>query len=151
LRIVPYTNVILAGFAVRGLCAEVVKVCISSHTLFISEYILTEIKEALLNKVKLPKQIVHGIVSCLKHEEEMLQPAYVDSSMCQDRRDLSILSVNHSGNRWESIRDQSGGLIHLFFEFSPFCVIVSVLISVSYFPLQKSPLLWSRGEASIKV
>jgi putative PIN family toxin of toxin-antitoxin system len=78
-------------------CAEVMEVCISSHTLFTSEYILTEIKEALLNKVKLPKQIVHEIVSCLKDEGEMVQPAYVDSSMCQDRSDLSIFGTAIAG------------------------------------------------------
>jgi hypothetical protein len=51
----------VAAFAARGLCAEVFEVCVSSHTLVISEHILAEVNSAFLKKVKLPEEIVHDV------------------------------------------------------------------------------------------
>ena len=97
MRIVLDTNVIVAGFAARGLCAEVFEVSLSGHTLIISEHILSEVKKALLNKIKLPRQIVHEVVNYLRDSGEIVEPAPVESSMCRDKADLPILGTAVSG------------------------------------------------------
>jgi putative PIN family toxin of toxin-antitoxin system len=93
LRIVFGTNVIVAAFAARGLCAEAFEVCVSGHTLVISEYILGEVREALFKKVKLPMQVVHEVVSYLRDTAEMVEPDSIDSLACRDKDDLPIIGT----------------------------------------------------------
>jgi predicted nucleic acid-binding protein len=45
MRIVLDTNVIVAAFAARGLCADVFEVCLENHTIIISEFILSEVEK----------------------------------------------------------------------------------------------------------
>ncbi|MDA8088564.1 MAG: putative toxin-antitoxin system toxin component, PIN family [Nitrospiraceae bacterium] len=97
MRIVLDTNVVVAAFAARGLCAEVFEVSLAGHTLILSEHILLEVKVALLNKVKLPKQIVHEVVNYLRDSGEIVEPAAVDSSICRDKTDLPVLGTAISG------------------------------------------------------
>ena len=98
MRIVLDTNLIVAAFAARGLCAEAFEVCISSHALVISEHILAEVSSALLKKVKLPKQIVHDVTNYLKDAAETVEPEPINNSMCRDKDDLPIIGTATKGN-----------------------------------------------------
>jgi putative PIN family toxin of toxin-antitoxin system len=97
-RIVLDTNVIVAAFAARGLCAEVFEVCVSSHTLVISEHILAEVDSALVKKVKLPKKIIHDITEYLSDVAEIVEPDHVDNSVCRDKHDLPVIGTATKGN-----------------------------------------------------
>ena len=98
MRIVLDTNVIVAAFAARGLCAEVFEVCVSGHTVVISEHILAEVNSALLKKVNLSKQIVHDVTNYLTDTAETVEPAPVDNSVCSDKDDLPIIGTAIKGN-----------------------------------------------------
>lgn len=98
MRIVLDTNVIVAAFAARGLCAEVFEACVSGHTLVISEHILAEVTSAFLKKVKLPKQIVHDVINYLKDTAETVEPDPIDNSVCRDKDDLPIIGTATNGN-----------------------------------------------------
>ena len=98
MRIVLDTNVIVAAFAARGLCAEVFEVCASNHTIVISEYILAEIKSAFLKKVKLPHEIVHDIIDYLREIAETVKPDQIDTSVCRDGHDLPVIGTATKGN-----------------------------------------------------
>jgi putative PIN family toxin of toxin-antitoxin system len=97
-RIVLDTNVIVAAFAARGLCGEVFEVCVSGHTLVISEYILAEVNSALAKKVKLPKKIIHDITEYLRDVAEIVEPDHVDNSVCRDKHDLPVIGTATKGN-----------------------------------------------------
>ena len=98
MRIVLDTNVIVAAFAARGLCAEVFEVCVSSHILVTSEHILAEVNSAFLKKVKLPKEIVHDITDYLRDRAEIVKPDLIDDSVCRDKHDLPIIGTATKGN-----------------------------------------------------
>lgn len=98
MRIVLDTNVIVAAFAARGLCAEVFEVCVSGHTLVISEHILAEVNSVLLKKIKLPKQIVHDVTSYLKDTAEIVEPDPIHNSVCRDKDDLPIIGAATKGD-----------------------------------------------------
>jgi len=98
LRIVLDTNVIVAAFAARGLCAEVFEVCASSHILVISEYILAEINSAFMKKVKLPKEIIRDVADYLRDVAEIVEPERIDESVCRDKRDLPVIGTATNGN-----------------------------------------------------
>jgi len=48
------TNVLVAAFAARGLCADVLRTVLSEHELVYGEVIRTEFRRALKTKLKLP-------------------------------------------------------------------------------------------------
>lgn len=98
MRIVLDTNVIVAAFATRGLCAEVFEVCITGHTLVISEHIVAEVSSALLKKVKLTKQVVHDVVDYLRDAAEIVQPELIDSSQCRDKDDIPVIGTAVTGD-----------------------------------------------------
>jgi len=97
-RIVLDTNVIVAAFAARGLCAEVFEVCITGHTLVESEYILDEVSRSLLKKVKLPRQFVREIIDYLRSTSEIVEPDTINIPMCKDKDDLPIVGTATKGN-----------------------------------------------------
>ena len=54
MRVVLDTNVLLAASATRGLCELVLSECVQHHSIIISEPILTEFRDHLVGKFKLP-------------------------------------------------------------------------------------------------
>jgi putative PIN family toxin of toxin-antitoxin system len=97
MRVVLDTNVIIAAFASRGLCAEIFEVCLSGHTIVISEHILSEIQEKLIDKIRLPQGIVQNIIDYLRNTAEVFEPDQVES-VCRDKDDNKIIGTALSGN-----------------------------------------------------
>ncbi|MFC1770880.1 putative toxin-antitoxin system toxin component, PIN family [Candidatus Margulisiibacteriota bacterium] len=93
MKIVLDTNVIIASFATRGLCAEVFEICIIDHEVFISEFILTECRDKLTNKLKTPLRITEGIIDYLRSNTTLVLPAEVDIDCCDDKKDLAVLGT----------------------------------------------------------
>jgi len=98
MRIVLDTNVILAAFASRGLCAELFEVCLSGHTIILSEHILSEMRKALTNKIKLPPNTVEDIIVYLRDTSEIVLPETLDSSICRDKNDIAVIGTAVRGN-----------------------------------------------------
>ena len=98
MRVVLDTNVIIAAFASRGLCAEIFEVCLLEHTVIMSEQIFSEVKENLIKKVHIPKGIVQNIIHYLEDIAETVLPDKVDESVCRDKNDVGIIGAAISGN-----------------------------------------------------
>jgi uncharacterized protein len=92
------TNVIVAAFAARGLCAEVFEACLTDHSIIISEHILSEIKEKLIHKIYLPHSIVQDIMNYLREQAEIFTPEKIDESICRDKDDANIIGTALSGD-----------------------------------------------------
>lgn len=97
MRVVLDTNVIIAAFAARGLCAEVLEVCLESHTVILSECILTEVRRNLVGKIHLPQGTVDETLAYLRDIAVLVEPAAVLPETCRDPDDLSILGTAASG------------------------------------------------------
>jgi putative PIN family toxin of toxin-antitoxin system len=98
MRVVLDTNVIVAAFATRGLIAEIFEVCLTGHSIIISEHILSEIQKTLIGKIHLPKSIVQNITDYLKNIAELCEPEQIDKSVCRDKNDNKIIGAAVSGN-----------------------------------------------------
>ena len=98
MRLVLDTNVIVAAFAARGLCAEVFEVCITGHVLVTSEHILAEVGRGLLKKVRLPNRIIRDVLDYLRDTAEIVEPDLINMSLCRDKDDLPILGTATKGN-----------------------------------------------------
>ena len=97
MRVVLDTNVIVAAFAARGLCAEVFEVCVSGHSIVLSEHILSETQDKLIKKVKLTKKAALAIIDYLRGIAEIVIPVLLDKSICRDKGDVIIIGTAISG------------------------------------------------------
>ena len=98
MRVFLDPNVIIAAFAPRGLCSEVFEVCLTSHTILISEHILSEVEKGLIKKIHLPKNITDSIIDYLRDVAELFEPQAIEDSACRDIEDRKIIGTAVSGN-----------------------------------------------------
>ena len=98
MKIVLDSNVIIAAFSARGLCSELFENCILNQQIIISEFILSEIKEKLIKKIKLPQEIVYEIIEYLKNTFSLVEPEFINGSICRDKSDLIIIGTAIAGN-----------------------------------------------------
>lgn len=97
MRVVLDTNVIIAAFATRGLCAEVFEICLLNHTIIMSEEILQEVSDKLQEKIHLPAPIIKGIINYLKETAEIVKPLSINRAICRDINDLMIIGTALKG------------------------------------------------------
>jgi putative PIN family toxin of toxin-antitoxin system len=98
MRVVMDTNVIVAAFATKGLCSDIFEICILDHSVIISEYILSEVKEKLIDKIHLTQSSANDIVSYLRDQAEMVKPEELHESVCRDKDDINIIGTALSGD-----------------------------------------------------
>ncbi len=98
MRVVLDTNVIVAAFATKGLCSDIFEICLLDHSIIISEYILLEVKEKLIDKIHLTQSSVNDIVSYLRNQAEVVMPEELHESVCRDKDDINIIGTALSGN-----------------------------------------------------
>jgi putative PIN family toxin of toxin-antitoxin system len=64
-RVFLDTNVLVAAFATRGLCADVFRLVLAEHELLVSATLIEELTRALTRKVRVLEQVVREIVAFL--------------------------------------------------------------------------------------
>lgn len=98
MRVVLDTNVIVAGFAARGLCAEVFEVCLENHSIILSDYILAEVQEKLDLKIRLPQNYINEIIAYLRETGEVVHPEALPLPVCRDSDDDAVIGTALAGN-----------------------------------------------------
>jgi putative PIN family toxin of toxin-antitoxin system len=68
------TNVLIAAFATRGLCADLVSHVLLEHELVVGEVVLVELREKLRKKIKLPKKTIDEIEALLRESPVVKKP-----------------------------------------------------------------------------
>lgn len=89
MRVFLDTNVLVAAFATRGLCADVMRTVLAEHDLIVGEVVLTELRKALSRQIKLPEATADDIVALLRAQEVVAKP-----------RKPSDISVRDPDDRW---------------------------------------------------
>jgi len=98
MKVVLDTNVIVAAFATRGLCAELFEVCLIKCKIVLSEYILSKVAEKLVTKIHLPQSIVEEILQFLKEHAQIVKSEMIESFILKDKKDIPIIGTALSGN-----------------------------------------------------
>ena len=109
MRIVLDANVVVAAFAVRGLCESVFELCLDGHEILLSEPLLEEVRRNLAKKLKLDRQTIADIERLLRDSGAVFEPA---AGACRDAGDLHILGLAKAG-RAEYIITGDGDLLLL--------------------------------------
>ena len=97
MRIAFDTNVLLAALATRGLCEALYCVCVQAHEIVVSEYILDELEEHLLGKIKMPAKQNREIRKLLRETCEIVEPSEIVVDGLRDKDDLPVLGTAVAG------------------------------------------------------
>lgn len=92
MRVFLDTNVLVAAFATRGLCADVLRDVLAQHELLVGEVVLTELERALTRKLRLPETAVEEILEFLREYEIVPKPKRPASLPVRDAADRWILA-----------------------------------------------------------
>ena len=93
MKVVLDANVLVAAFAVRGLCEAVYQVCVAEHQVVASEYLLREVRRAFRGKLKLTAGHADEIVELIRENALIVKPAQVETHACRDPPDLPVLGT----------------------------------------------------------
>ena len=97
MRVFLDTNVLVAALATRGLCADVTRVVLAGHQLITGEVVLSELREVLGRRIKLPVATVDDIVALLRDQEVVPKPRRPSEVPVRDPDDRWILASATAG------------------------------------------------------
>lgn len=75
MRVFFDTNVLVSAFLARGLCADLLRLVLTEHTLVTSEVVLAELRDVLSRKGRLPAQQIESIETFLREHPVAPSPA----------------------------------------------------------------------------
>ena len=92
------TNVLVSATATRGICADVLREVLASHHLIVSDPLFIELKRILLDKFKVPGDLIAELIEMLKQDAQFSIPVDLPDIDINDKDDLIILSSALDGN-----------------------------------------------------
>lgn len=98
MRVCLDTNVLVAAFATRGLCADILRVCLTDHDLVIGEVHLNELRRALKKKLRLSDDRIEAAEAVFDDIEIVPKPKAVLPISIRDPHDRWILATAVAGN-----------------------------------------------------
>ncbi|MFM9104351.1 MAG: putative toxin-antitoxin system toxin component, PIN family, partial [Cyanobium sp.] len=75
MRVFFDTNVLVSAFLARGLCADLLRLVLTEHTLVSSDVVLVELRGVLSRKGRLPAEQVEAIEAFLREQPVAPRPA----------------------------------------------------------------------------
>ena len=97
MRVCLDTNVLVAAFATRGLCADVLRVVLAEHDLVVGEVIVAELRRILSIKFKLPRDLLDAVEAVLSTVPIVPRPSAPSSIAVRDSADRWILATAVDG------------------------------------------------------
>lgn len=98
MRVFLDTNVLVAAFATRGLCADVLRQVLAEHELVTGEVVLAELERALKQKLGLPDRAVDDVMALLRRYHVQPKPKKKPDLAVRDPDDLWILASALAAN-----------------------------------------------------
>ena len=97
MRVCLDTNVLVAAFATRGLCADVLRTVLAEHDLVIGDVILEELRRALSVKLKLPRDRMASVEAALASVPVVPKPKAPSDVDVRDVDDRWVLATAVEG------------------------------------------------------
>lgn len=94
MKIVFDTNVILSALITQGLSSRVMDICIDSHQIFISSWIINEVLEKLLSKFRVKVSELKRVKDFLLNVSHQITPIGRIPTVCDDKDDNNILHLS---------------------------------------------------------
>ena len=74
MRILLDTNVLVAAFATRGFCLDILQLVLAEHRLLVGETVLGELERILAVKLRVPHARVGEVITFLRDQAEVVAP-----------------------------------------------------------------------------
>jgi putative PIN family toxin of toxin-antitoxin system len=97
-RVCLDTNVLVAAFATRGLCADVFRTVLAEHDLVIGDVILEELRRVLATKFKVPADRIEAIEAVFAPFPCIPKPAAPGPAAIRDPADRWVFATAMAGN-----------------------------------------------------
>lgn len=91
------TNVLASALATRGLCADLLRRVLASHTIIVSEPLLVELERVLAKKFKVPTSLSKELTTFFRPDRIEWDPSELLDLSIKDRDDVTILSSAYYG------------------------------------------------------
>ncbi len=92
MRVFLDTNVLVAAFATRGLCADVVRAVLAEHELLTGEVNLTELRRALKTRLKVSPRVIKSVEELLRAQTVVARPKKPADVPVRDADDAWVLA-----------------------------------------------------------
>lgn len=92
MRVFLDTNVLVSGFATRGLCADVIRLVLAEHQVIIADVVLNELKRVLKHKIQLPGEQIQEILAFLESQTVQPKPRSPSPIPVRDEDDQWVLA-----------------------------------------------------------
>lgn len=96
MTVIVDSNVIIAAFSARGLCAELFEKLLENHTIIVSRYILEEVERVFLLKFGMPADRVSGILTFLEDTATVASPGPLPIPLSRHPDDDPVLGLCHA-------------------------------------------------------
>jgi putative PIN family toxin of toxin-antitoxin system len=97
-RVFLDTNVLVAAFATRGLCADVLRVVLAEHDWVTGEVVLAGLRAVLERRLELPIRTVADILAFLRAHEVVARPDEPSDAPVRDPDDRWVLASAIAGH-----------------------------------------------------
>ncbi|MBI2115455.1 MAG: putative toxin-antitoxin system toxin component, PIN family [candidate division NC10 bacterium] len=97
MRVFLDTNVLVSAFATRGICADVLRLVLTEHTLVIGDVVLHELTRSLRTRIRLPARMVDEIEAFLRESEIVPRPPAPWTLPVRDEDDRWVLASAIAG------------------------------------------------------
>lgn len=74
MRVFLDTNVLVAAFATRGLCEDVLRITLAEHELVVGEAVLTELERILVDKLHMPVTQAKTVSTFSRSQADVVKP-----------------------------------------------------------------------------
>jgi putative PIN family toxin of toxin-antitoxin system len=96
MKVVLDTNVLIAAFIARGVCAEVFERVLGDHELVLSPHLLDEFERVMIDKLRFDPSRAQRALALLRRAGRILEPEALTESVCRDEDDDAVLALARS-------------------------------------------------------
>lgn len=93
MKVVFDTNVLIAAFIARGACSDVFEHCVRRHEIIISNFILSELRQHLVEKFRFSPEEAENVARLVSERATVVMPADLGNPVCRDPDDDAILGT----------------------------------------------------------
>jgi putative PIN family toxin of toxin-antitoxin system len=98
MRVVLDTNVLVAAFIARGVCADLFERVIADHELVLSPHLLDEFERVMTAKLRFDQTRVERALALFRRVGRMVTPEPLEEPVCRDRDDDAVLALARSAS-----------------------------------------------------
>jgi putative PIN family toxin of toxin-antitoxin system len=91
-KVFPDTNVLVAAFATRGLCVDLLRTVLAKHELVQGQIVLVELERVMRDTLRVPEAVTAAALDLLREYPVTTVDGPVTRPKCRDKDDAVVLA-----------------------------------------------------------